>query len=164
MPDADSALTIELVEQAGDWGGIATGSIIDTVAASLRAHVPDACGTATVALADDALVHDLNARFRKVDRPTNVLSFPSGEVPETGAYLGDVILAAETLHREAVVDGKPADHHFAHLALHGILHLMGHDHETDEDAIRMEALETAILADLGIPDPYLSRIPEIAGT
>ena len=104
-----------------------------------------------VALADDRRVRALNARDRSKDKPTNVLSYPSGEK----AFLGDIVLARQTVWREAKEQGKrPADH-VAHLVVHGTLHLLGHDHETsDADADRMEALERRILARLGIADPY----------
>ena len=107
-----------------------------------------------VALADDRRVRALNARDRAKDKPTNVLSYPSGEK----AFLGDIVLARQTVWREAKEQGKrPADH-VAHLVVHGTLHLLGHDHETsDADAERMEALERRILARLGIDDPYRDR-------
>jgi probable rRNA maturation factor len=105
----------------------------------------------TVALADDKRVRALNKRDRRKDRPTNVLSYPSGET----LFLGDVVLARQTIWREAKAQKKrPADH-VAHLVVHGTLHLLGHDHETSAaDAERMEALERRILAKLGIADPY----------
>lgn len=107
-----------------------------------------------VALADDRRVKALNARDRSKDKPTNVLSYPSG----AKAFLGDIVLARQTVWREAKEQGKrPADH-IAHLVVHGTLHLLGHDHETsDADADRMEALERRILARLGIDDPYRDR-------
>lgn len=107
-----------------------------------------------VALSDDRRVRLLNRRHRKKDKPTNVLSYPS----DGQAFLGDIVLARQTVWREARVQGKmPADH-VAHLVVHGVLHLLGHDHESgDEDAERMEALERRILAKLGIADPYLAR-------
>jgi probable rRNA maturation factor len=105
----------------------------------------------TIALADDKRVRALNARDRGKDKPTNVLSYPSGE----RAFLGDVVLARQTVWREAKSQGKTPADHVAHLVVHGTLHLMGYDHETGEaDAERMEALERRILARLGIADPY----------
>jgi probable rRNA maturation factor len=116
-----------------------------------RAATANAKRSLTVALADDKRVHALNARDRKKDKPTNVLSYPSGE----RGYLGDVVLARQTVWREARSQGKTAADHVAHLVVHGTLHLMGYDHETsDADAERMEALERRILAKLGIADPY----------
>ena len=107
-----------------------------------------------VALADDKVVRALNARDRKKDKPTNVLSYPSGE----RAFLGDIVLARQTVWREARVQKKSPADHVAHLVVHGVLHLLGHDHETgDADAERMEALERRILARLGIADPYVAR-------
>ena len=105
----------------------------------------------TVALADDRRVRALNARDRQKDKPTNVLSYPSGEK----AFLGDVVLARQTVWREAKEHGKTPADHLVHLVVHGTLHLLGHDHETsDADADRMEALERRILKRLGIADPY----------
>jgi probable rRNA maturation factor len=104
-----------------------------------------------VALSSDAEVRKLNARDRRKDKPTNVLSYPSGEK----LFLGDIVLARQTVWREARAQGKTAAAHVSHLVVHGTLHLLGHDHETgDEDAERMEALERRILKKLGIADPY----------
>ena len=105
----------------------------------------------TVALADDRRVRALNARDRDKDKPTNVLSYPSGE----RKFLGDIVLARQTVWREAKEQGKTPADHVAHLVVHGTLHLLGHDHETGEaEAEHMEALERRILARLGIDDPY----------
>jgi len=107
-----------------------------------------------VALADDARVRSLNARDRKKDKPTNVLSYPSGE----RGSLGDIVLARQTVWREAREQGKTAADHLAHLVVHGTLHLLGYDHESGEaDAHRMEALERRVLAKLGVADPYMER-------
>ena len=105
----------------------------------------------TVALADDSRVRALNARDRRKDKPTNVLSYPSGEK----GFLGDIVLARQTVWREAREQGKTLADHLAHLVVHGTLHLLGYDHEASEaDAERMEALERRVLAKLGIADPY----------
>lgn len=107
-----------------------------------------------VALADDKAVRVLNKRDAKKDKPTNVLSYPSGE----RAFLGDIVLARQTVWREAKQQKKSPADHVAHLVVHGVLHLLGHDHETsDADAGRMEALERRLLARLGITDPYATR-------
>ncbi len=107
-----------------------------------------------VALADDKGVRVLNKRDRKKDKPTNVLSYPSGE----RAFLGDVVLARQTVWREARAQKKSPADHVTHLVVHGTLHLLGYDHETGAaDAERMEALERRILKRLGIADPYLAR-------
>jgi probable rRNA maturation factor len=105
----------------------------------------------TVALSDDRRVQALNKRDRRKDKPTNVLSYPSGEK----AFVGDVVLARQTVWREAREQKKTPTDHVAHLVVHGTLHLLGYDHETsDADAERMEALERRILKTLGIADPY----------
>lgn len=114
-------------------------------AASLPAHE----GEVSVVLTDDDAIRTLNRDWRRIDKPTNVLSFP-GKPP----LLGDIVIAYETLAREAAEEGKPFAHHLAHLAVHGFLHLLGYDHETDSDADAMEALERDILSRLRVPDPY----------
>jgi probable rRNA maturation factor len=114
-------------------------------------------GAATVLLDADAHVAALNKDFRGKPQPTNVLSFPSAEVacrPGQMAYAGDVIIARETVEREANEMGVPLIHHLQHLVIHGLLHLVGYDHIADRDAAEMEALETRILATLGVADPY----------
>jgi len=109
----------------------------------------------TVALSDDRRVRLLNKRDRHQDKPTNVLSYPSGE----RSFLGDIVLARQTVWREALEQRKTPKDHLAHLVVHGTLHLLGHDHETGEKgAARMEALERRILKTLGIADPYV--LPE----
>lgn len=108
----------------------------------------------TIALAADAAVHDLNRRFRGKDKPTNVLSFPAPPVGSDPSQIGDIVLARETIEREAAELGiTPADH-ACHLCVHGVLHLLGHDHEDAAAASRMESLESEILRELGIADPY----------
>ncbi len=97
----------------------------------------------------------LNRQYRRKDYATNVLSFPYEALPhEKSGLLGDLVLCAPVLAREAADQGKPLREHYAHLTMHGTLHLLGHDHETDADAARMEALERAAMATLGMPDPY----------
>lgn len=107
---------------------------------------------AALLLADDAALQGLNRRFRGIDKPTNVLSFPSGG--GDAAFLGDIAIAFETCRREAEAGGIAFRNHVAHLIVHGLLHLAGYDHQEDDEAERMEGLETEILARLGIADPY----------
>lgn len=116
----------------------------------------------SVRLTDDAEVRTLNAAWRGRDKPTNVLSFatladdPDPPPPGLPLALGDLVLARETLLREAEEEGKRAVDHLAHLLVHGILHLLGFDHGEAEEAEAMEALERSILAGFGIADPYAS--------
>jgi len=107
-------------------------------------------------LADDAHIRQLNARWRGLDKATNVLSFPAADAAriEEARLLGDIVLAFETVAREAEAEGKPVVDHYRHLVVHGFLHLIGFDHERDDEAQRMEAMETRILARLGVADPY----------
>lgn len=112
-------------------------------------------GACVILLTDDASVHELNARFRDRDQPTNVLSFPAPENPENS--LGDICLAFGVCEREAIEQAKPLAHHLQHLVAHGVLHLVGYDHLSDAEAEEMEALEREILAGLGVPDPYAER-------
>jgi probable rRNA maturation factor len=123
-----------------------------TAAAELalkRAKAPKKAAL-TILLADDARLKRLNRDFRGKNKPTNVLSFPS----DTPHYLGDIALAFGVTEKEAKTSGKRFADHATHLVVHGVLHLLGHDHEVARDADKMEALETAILAALGIGDPY----------
>jgi probable rRNA maturation factor len=145
------------------WGSLLSRPVDNLVreaifaAANAAGLSPDVETEVSVTLSDDEDVRALNAEWRGKDKPTNILSFPMaslqpGDPP--GPMLGDLILARQTLAREAEGEGKSADDHFRHLLVHGVLHLLGHDHESDEDADAMEALEIAILAGLGIADPY----------
>jgi probable rRNA maturation factor len=134
-------------------------------AAAEIAHADVGEAELAVMLTDDAGIRTLNSNWRGIDKPTNVLSFPA--LPPTGAVgpehaprmLGDIAIAYETTRKEADDERKPFDHHLSHLAVHGFLHLIGYDHEKDDDAEAMESLETEILAQLGIPDPYADRDP-----
>jgi probable rRNA maturation factor len=116
-----------------------------------------------VMLTDDSGIRTLNSNWRGIDKPTNVLSFPALQPTGAGAsddaprMLGDIAIAFETTRKEADDEQKPFDHHLSHLAVHGFLHLIGYDHEKDDDAEAMESLEREILAQLGIPDPYAER-------
>jgi probable rRNA maturation factor len=112
-------------------------------------------GSVALLLGDDASLADLNQRFRGQAGPTNVLSFPPARVQEEEpGFFGDIALAAETIARQADFQGKRFEHHAAHLAVHGFLHLLGYDHDRPADAEAMEARERAILASIGIADPY----------
>jgi probable rRNA maturation factor len=114
----------------------------------------------SVLLADDAEARALNERWRGVDKPTNVLSFPAAAPDKTAAapLLGDIAVAFETVEREAAEEGKTFTDHAAHLVVHGFLHLLGFDHQGAGEADRMEAIEARALARLGIADPYASGV------
>ncbi|MFZ3034653.1 MAG: rRNA maturation RNase YbeY [Parvibaculum sp.] len=117
-----------------------------------------------IVFGDDAFVQNLNKTYRGKDKPTNVLSFPTGDIPvAVGAevfadmgprLLGDVVLAQETIEREAAEQSKSFSDHLTHLVVHGVLHLLGQDHENDLEAEEMEAMERDILEDLNVADPY----------
>ncbi len=126
------------------------------IVAAARA-VPERTGELAVVLTDDAAIRALNRTWRGKDEATNVLSFPAQSPPGTPALLGDIVIAYETTAREAQAEGKPFRHHLAHLAVHGYLHLAGHDHEADAEAEAMESLEIAVLARLKVPNPYIAR-------
>ncbi|HEY4986393.1 MAG TPA: rRNA maturation RNase YbeY [Bradyrhizobium sp.] len=134
---------------------------IAVAAQSTDADVGDA--ELAVMLTDDAGIRTLNHNWRGIDRATNVLSFPAlqptgpRDDDEAPRMLGDIAIAYETLRQEADDERKPFADHLSHLAVHGFLHLIGYDHEIDDDAEAMEALEQEILAQLGIPDPYAER-------
>lgn len=162
-PPSRLRLDLERVDDDGDWASF--GPVDELIAAVGRvlAGAPEIAdllpASAAIALSSNTAVRRLNAAYRGKDTPTNVLSFPAPEPPpgvtaDEPRALGDVMIALETLRDEAAAAGIPPAHHFQHLLLHGVLHLMGYDHETDEEAEHMEALETALLARLGIPDPY----------
>jgi probable rRNA maturation factor len=133
---------------------------IHTAAEIVDADVGEA--ELAIMLTDDAGIRTLNNNWRGVDKPTNVLSFPALQ-PTAGApadaprMLGDIAIAYQTTRKEADDEEKPFDHHLSHLAVHGFLHLIGYDHEKDDDAEAMEDLEREILAQLNIPDPYADR-------
>ncbi|MEL7518234.1 MAG: rRNA maturation RNase YbeY [Pseudomonadota bacterium] len=148
----------------GDWVALAqrAGQVLGEVAPELT----NARLSVSVLFTSNAQVHELNREWRQRDKPTNVLSFPMLERDELLALapegppemLGDIALAYETCAREANEKGIPLEHHAAHLIIHGLLHLAGHDHVySDEEAEAMEALEIRALAKMGIADPYGDR-------
>ena len=162
-PEPPDSLTLTIAREDGDWTGMERlETAIRRAAAALASH--PACtrardAEAGVALASDAFIRRLNSTYRGKDAPTNVLSFPFQAPPGADTkdrYLGDLVLASETIRREAGERGIPPLHHVQHLVVHGLLHLLGHDHESDAEAERMERLESEILAELGI-DPLADR-------
>ena len=142
-------LTIEVIRKDHRWTAGEESQARRAAQYALEAADYKNLGEMAIVLADDALVQTLNARFRGVDRPTNVLAFRAG-APE----LGDVIIARDTLYREAGDKNITAHAHLAHLTVHGTLHLLGFDHDDDQNASIMEELEVSILAKLGLASPY----------
>ncbi len=125
--------------------------------AAAAAALSTSAAELAIVLTDDSAVRLLNRKWRGIDAPTNVLSFPVGVAAGAPPLLGDIVLGYETVAREARRDGKPFAHHVAHLAVHGFLHLCGHDHARAGDAETMERLERVILRRLAIPDPYRAK-------
>ena len=155
-----TVVSVDCVSESVLWDALpdAEGSVERVCAAAVagarRDLLPDV--EIAVLLADDAHVQAVNKEWRGLDKPTNVLSFPTVPPDRIGTtpVLGDLILAFETCAREAEHDGKTLHDHVAHLVVHGVLHLLGYDHLTETEAEEMEAIEIEVLAGLGIPDPY----------
>ena len=141
-----SASTIEVEVEAEAW----TDALPDAAAAAERAALAalgTVAGDVVILLTDNEAVRDLNARFRDKERPTNVLSFPANE--SAAPHLGDIVLAYGVCADEAAAQDKTLADHLSHLVVHGVLHLLGRDHEDDA-----EAEEREILAEIGVADPY----------
>lgn len=138
------------------WAGVLPDAPALVEAAALAALAgAQRTGGIVILLTDDAAQHALNLQFRSKDSSTNVLSFPAPENPED--HLGDISLAFEVCAAEARDQAKSFAHHLQHLVAHGVLHLVGYDHETDAEALEMEGLERQVLAGLGVPDPYAAE-------
>ncbi|MCK3776089.1 rRNA maturation RNase YbeY [Ensifer sesbaniae] len=167
-----TALDIQISVEEGNWPEEESllafcAPVLEAAAAYLAAEekqpLPKTPPELSLVFTDDASMRAINAEWRNQDKPTNVLSFPAfpvtpGAMP--GPMLGDIIVARETLEREAVDLEKSFDAHLTHLLVHGFLHLFGYDHMEDDEAERMESLETRILARLGLSDPYGDRTPD----
>ena len=158
-------ITLSVAIEAEGWA--AAGDVeawayraVEAALASLPER-PDGDQTVDLLLTDDAAIRELNRAWRGQDKATNVLSFPSPPFPARSGvprHLGDIALAYETVRREAGDEGKSLAAHVSHLVVHGLLHLLGHDHGTDGDAAAMERIEAEALARLGIPDPHAAAI------
>ncbi len=152
---------IEVEIEDGAWTSALPGAIAvaesagEAVLDQIEPSDGEAAQGVAVLLTSDEAVAELNQRFRGKAGPTNVLSFPASANPEN--HLGDVALAHGVCAREAAEQGKSLEQHLSHLVVHGVLHLLGYDHETDGEAEAMEALERSILESLGVPDPYASE-------
>jgi probable rRNA maturation factor len=147
-------------------------ALVQRAIATAASAVSTAGCEVAIVLTDDSAIRTLNRNWRQKNAATNVLSFPVREnlprplpraekprakIGRVPRLLGDIVIAYETTEREARAERKPFAHHLTHLAVHGFLHLVGYDHVADEEAEAMEGLETAILARLGVPDPYIAR-------
>ena len=154
-------MEIDIAVEAGGWADedalrALAARAAGAAFAELAQAVPEGAELSLL-FTDDAHIRVLNRDWRGKDKPTNVLSFPAFPIAPGDAVppmLGDIALAFETVAAEAALEQKPFDHHLTHLIVHGLFHLLGHDHEDDAEAEAMEALERAALARLAIPDPY----------
>ena len=157
-------LALEINAPSDLWRGLPKARALarETIAACFAESGFAQTGSVSLCLTDDAEVRSLNARWRGIDKPTNVLSFPAApaEAATKTPLLGDIALAFETLASEAEEAGAPLADHYRHLVAHGFLHLIGYDHQTDDEAGRMEELERRILARLGVADPYADGVLE----
>ena len=154
------APSIDIQVQSPLWKAEpAAATTVRAAIAAAAVMLASPAGEVSVVLTDDSAIAKLNRDWRGIDRPTNVLAFPAQPPKASGGprMFGDIAIAYETLARECADADKPFLHHLAHLVVHGFLHLMGYDHETDADAAAMEALEGVILARLQVADPYRAR-------
>ena len=165
-----AALTVEIMRHGGAWedSKIDDALVERAAQAAFALAIPEDLAfpqdlaipqdqtayDATIVLTDDAEMAELNRTWRGKDAPTNVLSFPAGEVPGEPGPLGDIVIAFETTERESNDENIAFADHVSHLVVHGVLHLLGLDHMQDDDAERMEALEIRALASIGVADPY----------
>ena len=140
----------------GDWGALARRAA--TAVATVEPALANARLEASLLFTSDAEVHALNREWRGRDKPTNVLSFPFENPPGlTLPLLGDLVICAPVVFNEAVEQQKTAAAHWAHMVIHGMLHLQGYDHIIDEEAEVMESLETELVTSLGFPPPYATN-------
>ena len=137
---------------------LAEKTVRDAIAAA-ASTLSTADSEVSIVLTDDSAMAVLNRDWRGIDKPTNVLSFPASghKGSENSHFLGDIVIAYETLARECDDENRTFVHHLAHLAVHGFLHLVGYDHETDAQAEEMEGLESRIMTRMNMPDPYVAR-------
>jgi probable rRNA maturation factor len=154
-PAPRAKLKIDVLVDSDRWDEPAKARSIVRRAVAQAAATASTTGTElAIVLTDDSAIRQLNRLWRGIDAATNVLSFPGKRAADEPPHLGDIVLAYETIAREAGAEGKPFAHHLAHLVVHGFLHLIGYDHANNSDAEAMEQTEGKILRRLNIPDPY----------
>lgn len=154
---------IETVIEDDEWNRAlpnAADLVSSCYGAALKLEPTLLDSTAALLLTNDASVRSLNAQYRNKDAPTNVLAFPAEPdgVQPGPLFLGDIAVARETSQREAMEKGISIADHTAHLVVHGVLHLIGYDHQNEQDAVRMETREREILNLMGVSDPYASDL------
>ncbi len=154
--DAAPSVDIQMASQLWANQPLAEQTVRDAIAAAAAA-LATADGEVSVVLTDDTAIQALNREWRKIDKPTNVLSFPAAASGGGARMLGDIVIAYETLTRECDEEDRVFLHHLAHLTVHGFLHLIGYDHQTDSEADEMEMLEGKVMTRMKLPDPYLGR-------
>ena len=161
-------MQIEVIVRSARWRKQPrAAAIVKTAVLAAAKAVSTPRAELAIVLCDDSAIRALNRKWRGKNAPTDVLSFPAAAPGEKRPkppyikapyiktpYIGDIVIAYETTAREAAAEGKPFKHHLAHLAVHGLLHLLGYDHQSDREAQRMERMERAILERIAIPDPY----------
>jgi probable rRNA maturation factor len=155
------ALAVDVIVDAVLWSALPDAEeVVRRAIAQAAIETQSRSCELAVLLTDDAAIRRLNATWRGLDKATNVLSFPAAATLDS-RHLGDIAIAFETTKLEAETEGKSLADHIAHLAVHGFLHLLGYDHESESDAQAMEELERTILACLGVPDPYVTLETEV---
>jgi len=163
-PDAPAVPQLEVLVDSPLWAQAeaAQGLMRRALAEAAHALSSRADAELCVVLTDDAAIRALNCTWRGIDAPTNVLAFPAKASAHPIRHFGDIVIAYETAQAEAAAAAKPLGDHVAHLAVHGLLHLIGYDHQADGEATQMEQLERMLLARLGIGDPY-GPAPDLHG-
>ncbi|MDB5597596.1 MAG: rRNA maturation factor [Hyphomicrobiales bacterium] len=157
--DVDVSVEADAWSAVADLHDLSHNAIHAVLTETGEAVAPDA--EVSLLFCDDEKIRELNKAWRGMDKPTNVLSFPAvqpGHVAKA-PLLGDIVIAFETVQRESLEENKHLSDHVSHMVVHGFLHLLGYDHESDADADKMESAEQRILARLGIADPYASTVP-----
>lgn len=159
--NGEPSLNVELVRRCDHWSGleIDESALVGVARSAYAIAGGKVAAEAVIVLSGDEEIRALNKRWANNNKATNVLSFAASN---DGPELGDIVLAFETISREAAETGKTVPHHVSHLIVHGLLHLMGYDHKSDEDAAMMEELEIRILGEMGIANPYAGNATEPA--